>query len=65
MVRRRARPGSRSGYSQQPIGKQIADLPPEQVRGPVEAEVTKTLDAEREDAVRELDKAMRLRVTST
>ena len=41
------------------LGKQIADLPPEQVRGPVEAEVTKTLDAEREDAVRTLDKAMR------
>ena len=41
------------------LGKQIANLPPEQVRGPVEAEVTKTLDAEREDAVRKLDKAMR------
>jgi CHAD domain-containing protein len=41
------------------LGKQIANLPPEQVRGPVDAEVTKTLDAEREDAVRELDNAMR------
>jgi CHAD domain-containing protein len=41
------------------LGKQIANLPPEQVRGPVEAEVTKTLDAEREDAVGKLDKAMR------
>jgi CHAD domain-containing protein len=41
------------------LGKQIANLPPEQVRGPVEAEVTKTLDAEREDAVRKVDKAMR------
>jgi CHAD domain-containing protein len=39
--------------------KQIADLPPEHVRGPVEAELTRTLDAEREDAVRRLDRAMR------
>ncbi|HEY6685832.1 MAG TPA: CYTH and CHAD domain-containing protein [Propionibacteriaceae bacterium] len=41
--------------------KQIADLPPEHVRGPVEAELSKTLDAEREDAVRRLDRAMRTR----
>jgi CHAD domain-containing protein len=41
--------------------KQIAHLPPEQVRGPVEAEVTKTLDAEWDDAVRRLDRAMRTR----
>jgi CHAD domain-containing protein len=41
--------------------KQIADLRPEHVRGPVEAEITKTLDAEREDAVRRLDRAMRTR----
>jgi CHAD domain-containing protein len=41
--------------------KQIADLPREHVRGPVEAEITKTLDAEREDAVRRLDRAMRTR----
>jgi CHAD domain-containing protein len=41
--------------------KQIADLPPEHVRGPVEAELSKTLDAEREDAVRRLDRAMRNR----
>jgi CHAD domain-containing protein len=41
--------------------QQIADLPPEQVRGPVEAEITKTLDAERGDAVRQLDRAMRTR----
>jgi CHAD domain-containing protein len=41
--------------------KQIADLPPEHVRGPVEAELTRTLDAEREDAVRRLDRAMRTR----
>ena len=39
--------------------KQIAELPPEQVRGPVEAEITKTLDAEREVAVHRLDRAMR------
>jgi CHAD domain-containing protein len=43
------------------LTKQIAELPPEQVRGPVEAEITKTLDAEREDAVRRLDRAMRTR----
>jgi CHAD domain-containing protein len=41
--------------------KQIAELPPEHVRGPVEAEITKTLDAEREDALRQLDKAIRTR----
>jgi CHAD domain-containing protein len=39
--------------------KQIAELPPEQVRGPVEAEITKTLAAEREEAVDRLSKAMR------
>jgi CHAD domain-containing protein len=43
------------------LDKQIADLPPEQVRGPVEAEVTKTLDAEREDALLRLNEAMRTR----
>ena len=41
--------------------KQIADLPPGHVRGPVEAELTRTLDAEREDAVRRLDRAMHTR----
>jgi CHAD domain-containing protein len=41
--------------------KQIADLPPEHVRGPVEAELTRTLDAEREDALRRLYRAMRTR----
>jgi CHAD domain-containing protein len=41
------------------LDKQIADLPPEQIRGPVEAEVTKTLDAEREDALRRLAESMR------
>ena len=41
------------------LDKQIADLPPEQVRGPVEAEVAKTLDAEREGALLRLYEAMR------
>jgi CHAD domain-containing protein len=41
------------------LEKQIADLPPEQVRGPVEAEVNKTLDAEREGALLRLNEAMR------
>jgi CHAD domain-containing protein len=41
------------------LAKQIADLPPEQVRGPIEAKITKTLDAEREDALRQLDEALR------
>ncbi|HET9778014.1 MAG TPA: CYTH and CHAD domain-containing protein [Propionibacteriaceae bacterium] len=41
------------------LAEQIAELPPEQVRGPVEAEVAKILDAERETAVRSLDRAMR------
>jgi CHAD domain-containing protein len=43
------------------LAKQIADLPPEQVRGPVEAEIRKTLDAEREHALRQLDEALRSR----
>jgi CHAD domain-containing protein len=38
---------------------QIADLPPEHVRGQVGAEITKTLDSELEDAVRRLDRAIR------
>ena len=41
------------------LDKHIAELPAEQVRGPVEAEVTKTLDAEREDALQRLNEAMR------
>jgi CHAD domain-containing protein len=41
------------------LTKQIAELPPEQVRGPVEAEIKKTLAAEREEAVGGLSKAMR------
>jgi CHAD domain-containing protein len=43
------------------LAEQIAELPPEQVRGPVEAEITKTLGGEREAAVRRLDRAMRTR----
>ena len=41
--------------------KLIADLPAEQVRGPVEAEITKTLATERDDALQRLNKAMRTR----
>ena len=41
------------------LTKQIAELPPEQVRGPVEAEIKKTLAAEREEAAGRLSKAMR------
>jgi inorganic triphosphatase YgiF len=37
----------------------IADLPPEQVRGPVEAEITKTLATERDDATQRLNRQMR------
>ncbi len=37
----------------------IADLPPEQVRGPVEAEITKTLATERDDATQRLNREMR------
>jgi CHAD domain-containing protein len=39
----------------------IADLPPEHVRGPVEAEITKTLATERDDATQRLNAAMRTR----
>jgi len=39
----------------------IADLPPEQVRGPVEAEITKTLAKERDDAAQRLNAAMHTR----
>jgi CHAD domain-containing protein len=39
----------------------IADLPPEHVRGPVEAEITKTLAKERDDAIQRLNAAMRTR----
>jgi CHAD domain-containing protein len=41
------------------LTKQIAELPPEQVRGPVEAQITKTLAAERQEAVDRLEEAMR------
>jgi CHAD domain-containing protein len=41
------------------LTKQIAELPREQVRGSVKAEITKTLAAEREQAVNRLSKAMR------
>ncbi|HET6758876.1 MAG TPA: CYTH and CHAD domain-containing protein [Propionibacteriaceae bacterium] len=41
------------------LTKKIDELPPEQVRGPVEAEIKKTLAAEREEAVGGLSKAMR------
>jgi CHAD domain-containing protein len=41
------------------LTKHIAELPPEQVRGPAEAQIKKALAAEREDAVRQLDKGMR------
>ena len=41
------------------LTKQIAELPQEQVRGEVEAEITKTLATERAAAIDRLDKAMR------
>ena len=43
------------------LTRHIADLPPEQVRGPVEAEITKTLAAERDDALQRLSRGMRSR----
>jgi CHAD domain-containing protein len=39
----------------------ISDLPQEQLRGPVEAEITKTLAAERDDALQRLSRGMRSR----
>ena len=41
------------------LTKQITDLPAEQVRGSVEAEITKKLAAERAEALDGLTKAMR------
>ena len=41
------------------LTKEIADLPPEQVRGSVEAEIKEHLAAEREEAVKRLDEGMR------
>jgi CHAD domain-containing protein len=37
------------------LTKQIAELPPQQVRGPIEAEITKTLAAERQEALDRLN----------
>jgi CHAD domain-containing protein len=39
----------------------ISELPPEHVRGPAEAEITKTLATERDDATQRLNAAMRTR----
>ena len=39
--------------------KLVADLPPDHVRGPVEAEITKTLAKEHDDAMQRLNEAMR------
>ena len=41
------------------LTKHIAELPPEQVRGSVEAQITNALAAERRQAVDQLDEAMR------
>jgi CHAD domain-containing protein len=41
------------------LAERIAGLPPEQVRGPVEAEITKTLATERDNATQRLNAAMR------
>jgi CHAD domain-containing protein len=41
------------------LAQHISDLPPERVRGPVEAEITKTLAAERDDALQRLSRGMR------
>jgi CHAD domain-containing protein len=41
------------------LTKEIADLPPEQVRGSVEAEIKEHLAAEREEAVERLNEGMR------
>jgi CHAD domain-containing protein len=43
------------------LTKLIAELPPEQVRGPVEAEITKILAKERDDATQRLIAGMRTR----
>jgi CHAD domain-containing protein len=40
------------------LNKKIADLPPEQVRGPAAAEITKTLAAERDEATQRLQEGM-------
>jgi CHAD domain-containing protein len=41
------------------LAKQIAELPPDQVRGGIEAEITKTLAAERRAALERLNEEMR------
>jgi CHAD domain-containing protein len=41
------------------LTKRIAELPAEQARGPVEAEITKTLASERAEAIQRLNEAMR------
>jgi CHAD domain-containing protein len=41
------------------LTKQIAELPPDQVRGPIQVEITKKLAAERQDALDRLNEAMR------
>jgi CHAD domain-containing protein len=38
--------------------KQIAELPPDQIRGPIEAEITNKLAAERQEAMERLNEAM-------
>jgi CHAD domain-containing protein len=43
------------------LSELIADLPVDHVRGPVEAEITKTLATERDDATQRLNRAMRTR----
>jgi CHAD domain-containing protein len=43
------------------LTKEIAELPPEQIRGRVADEITRTLATEREDALRRLEKGMRTR----
>ena len=43
------------------LNELIADLPVDHVRGPVEAEITKTLATERDDATQRLNRAMRTR----
>ena len=43
------------------LTQRIAELPPEYVRGPVEAEIAKTLSTERDEATQRLNEAMRTR----
>jgi len=41
------------------LTRHLGDLPPEQIRGPVEAEITKALASERDDATQRLSRGMR------